>query len=355
MDLTQTPTVFGKILNKKYYFLAVVVISILVIIVGWGLSFLKIKGTNIKLLSPLGFSFVRKPQNPLYEKILSSKTTDGNYPTSIYFPINQNPIYEEDLRLSATSYAVMDRNNRELLYSKNLTEEASIASVVKIMTVILALDKAPLDLRIIVSQSAAKVGEASMGLTSREKLSLYDLLYGAILPSGNDAAETIAEGVGKYLKGVPQDQTDGGGAREGFITEMNKKAQSLGMLDTYFFNPTGLDGEDIKSSSFSTPLDLLALANYALTNSTFAEIVSTKSKVIPYRKDEHKAFYLYNILELDRSFSGIKGIKPGNSPFAKETLVSYAENTGKKIIVVLLGSTRTKDDVLKVYKKVFGS
>ena len=99
MDLEQTPTTLGKILKQKYFFLAVTVISIFIFIVSWGLSFLKIKGTSIKLLSPLGFSFVRKPQNPLYEKILSSKTTDGNYPASIYFPINQNPIYEEDLRL----------------------------------------------------------------------------------------------------------------------------------------------------------------------------------------------------------------------------------------------------------------
>jgi D-alanyl-D-alanine carboxypeptidase len=192
-----------------------------------------------------------------------------------------------------------------------------------------------------------------MGLTMGEKYTVLDLLYGAMLPSGNDAAETLAEGVGKHKLGISDSLVNGGNSRKYFISEMNRKAQNLGMLDTYFFNPTGLDGESLKKTSFSTVLDLLALGSYALENSTFKEIVKTRVHKIPYKEGYHKALYLENILQLSEVFPGIEGVKPGNSIFARETLMSYINRDGRKLLTVILGSPHTKDDVLKIYKKVF--
>ncbi len=354
MEVDTKPTILGIIVNLRKYFILGLILGLFVIVIFWLASEFKIKSSDLSIVTPLGISFIKKPQNLLFEKVLSTKTTD-NYPRSKYFPFNLSPKYEDDLHLSSDTYAVMDRDSRELLYSKNLTKAMPIASISKIMTAITALDNAPLDMTIYISVFAASTGEAHMGISAGERLSLQDLLYGSLLPSGNDATEAIAEGVGKYQKRIPLSETDGGGGRSWFIDEMNRKGQNLGMMDTYFFNPTGLDEKDLHKTSFSTPLDLLALTNYALDNSTFAEIVSTKSKIIPYKNSEHKAFFLYNILQLDGSFYGIKGVKPGSSNFAHETLSSYIERDGRRLIAVILNSQRTKDDVLLIYKRIFKS
>ena len=247
--------------------------------------------------------------------------------------------FNDDLVVDAQAYAVMERKEQELLLAKNITGELSIASVTKIMTAIVVLEKAELNMEIRVSSTSASIGEAEMGLVAGEILTVEELLYGLMLPSANDAAEALAESIGR--------------GRMSFILEMNQKAQVLGLFDTYFFNPTGLDGESKQTTSFSTALDLLALANYALENAKFAEIVSTYEKILAFKADKHKAFFLYNILQLDKSYPGIKGIKPGNTDFAQETLVSYAENSGKQIIVVLLGARHSRDEVIKIYDYIF--
>lgn len=293
-------------------------------------------------------------QNPIYLQVLATRTTD-NYPLNEYFPKNLEPLYNENFDISAKAYAVMDRDSGELLYAKDLTDELPIASIVKIATAMVALENAPLDSVFTVSAKVAKIGEASMELSVGERLTVEELLYGTMLPSGNDAAETLAEGVGIYHQINNNLDVDRKKGREWFIEEMNRQAQSLGMLDTYFFNPTGLDEETKEKSSFSTVLDMLALANYALSNLTFAKIVATKRISFPQKEGFNKGFYLENILQLDGSFAGIKGVKPGNSIFAKETLVSYVERDGRRIIAVILGSDFTKDDVVKIYKKIFNS
>ena len=142
--------------------------------------------------------------------------------------------------------------------------------------------------------------------------------------------------------------------RAWFLDEMNRKAQTLGMLDPYFFNPTGLDEETKDKTSFSTALDLLALSNYALKNPIFGKITNTTGINIAEKAAFHRSYYLENILQLSRAYDGIKGIKPGNSIYAKETLSSYIERDGRRIITVILGSNYTKDDVLTIYRKFFG-
>lgn len=274
-----------------------------------------------------------------YKTVFDKKTTQ-NYPPNQHFPKNLEPSYIDELDIKASSYAVMDRGSNELLISKNLTQELPIASVTKIMTAIVSLENTDLDLELKVSSVAATLGEATMGLTAGEIVTVNELLYGMMLPSGNDAAETLAEGLQ--------------GGKSNFVLTMNKKALDLGLFDTYFFNTTGLDGDTREKTSFSTALDLLALTNYALSNSKFAEIVATNYIEFPYKEGQHKDFYLSNILQLNRSYPGIKGVKPGITDFAGETLVSYAENGRKQIIVVLLGTQNSKDEVVKIYDYIFG-
>lgn len=315
-------------------------IGLLTIIVSFGiLTFILVKTQPAVLgtISPIPDEDTRESEQ--YRMIFERKTTD-NYPPNTYFPKNLISTYTDDIGINAEAYAVMERGSKELLFAKNLTVQLPIASITKIMTAVVARKKGKLDQELTVDYFASHIGEAVMGLSEGETVTVEDLLHGIMLPSGNDAAETLAEGLGK--------------GRSAFIKEMNEEALRLGLFDTYFFNPTGLDGDDLKTTSFSTSLDLLALTNYALNDGTFAKIVATYEKIIPYVEGKHKAFFLYNILQFDRAYPGIKGVKPGITDFAGETLVSYAENGGRQIIVVLLGTQNSKDEVVKLYDYIFG-
>lgn len=277
-------------------------------------------------------------ETDLFSKVKSQKTLD-NYPPNSYFPKNTLPTDNHDLDIKAKSYAVMDRDTKELILGKNITTESQIASLTKVMTAVVALEKEKPDKEIVISKLASTVGEATIGLTYGESYTLTELLYGLLMVSGNDAAESIAASLGR--------------GRNWFIGEMNKRAQDLGMYDTYFVNPTGLDGDTKEESTFSTSLDLLALTDYALNNKTFAEIVSTKYHTIDYKVNYHKAIYLENLISFDATYPGILGVKTGNTDFAGQTLISYAENNGRRIIVVILGSEGTRDDAIKIYKYIF--
>lgn len=302
-------------------------------LIGSGIIYYQYKSQVLGVVSPLG-------ENPTsqWQRFIFDSITTKHYPPNEFFPKSLIPKFRDEIEVSSFAYAAMERSNGELLLAKNLTQKMPIASVTKIMTAILALEKANLDVDLQVSSAAATIGEAEMGLTSGEHVRVEDLLYGLMLPSGNDAAEVLAEGLG---------------GRDVFIDGMNRKAKSLGMADTQYFNPTGLDGADQQHTSYATGLDLLALTNYALQNEKFARIVSTYYKEVPYVAGKHKAYFLYNILQLDRAYPGIKGVKPGVTDFAGETLVSYAENSGKQIILVLLGSEQSRDDAVKIYDYIF--
>lgn len=294
------------------------------------------------------------------------RTTD-NYPPSSYFPSSTTPKFTDTLGdITAFSFAAMDRDTRELVVARNLTSPRQMASIAKVMTALVAIENTDLASEFLVSDTATRAGEAAMGLTAGERVNLQELLYGLLLPSGNDAAETIAEGI---FLGKDQLVSASGGsvlgeasdasfnprfhARATFIARMNEKAKTIGMADTIFVNPTGLDAESTEKSSSSTVLDLLALGNYALDNEEIRKIVSTKFITFPYKANYHKAFALTNILGLRQSYPGVAGIKPGNTDLAGETLLSYTENGGRKIILVLLGSERTRDDAVKIYDYLF--
>lgn len=126
------------------------------------------------------------------------------------------------------------------------------------------------------------------------------------------------------------------------------------MRDTWFVNPSGLDEDSIEESSFSTALDLLALTNYALENKTFREIVATKEWTIPAEEGKHKAFYLTNRLDLGQAHPAIKGVKPGTTEFAGNTLISYADMDGKSYIVILLNSQHIRDEAIEIYEMLYG-
>jgi D-alanyl-D-alanine carboxypeptidase len=232
--------------------------------------------------------------------------------------------------ISAQSALIFDTTTKTVLYSKNPQQKLPMASLTKIMTAIVSLENKKSDDLYVVSGNDL-VGEDSMGLDVGEKLSQSDLLHGMLLRSGNDAAETLAS---NFPEG-----------RSAFIKAMNNKIKALGLNDTNFTNPTGLQGD---GNQYTTAYDLVVETEYALSNfPTFDEVVSTFDYNIPVT-NTHKAFFLENETNLLTSYPGVKGVKDGYTPEAGLCLVTYLDYNGHKIIGVLLGSGDRRGEMIEL-------
>lgn len=212
---------------------------------------------------------------------------------------------------SAEAFILMDAASGRVLASHNELAEKSIASTTKIMTALVALEHSTLSEKVTVRREDLREG-SSMYLAEGETLTMEELLYGLLLPSGNDAAECIAS----YC---------GGGARETFIDWMNEKAASLGMTHTAFRNASGLD----ESGHHSCALDMARLAAYAMRDPVFVRIVSTASASLGTRT-------MTNHNKLLASYPGCIGLKTGYTGDAGRTLVTCAERDGLRLIAVTL-------------------
>ncbi len=232
--------------------------------------------------------------------------------------------------ISAESALVFDTTTQAVLYSKNPREKLPMASLTKIMTAVIALENKKSDDKYSVSKEDL-VGEDSMGLDEGEILTQKELLYGLMLHSANDAAETLANNFN--------------GGRNAFIKAMNDKEKSLGLTDTNFTNPTGLEGD---GKQYTTSYDLVVLTKYALSNfPLFDQIVSTFDYTIP-QTSTHKEYDLENETNLLTSYPGVKGVKTGYTPEAGLCLVTYLDYKGHKIIAVILGSSDRRGEMIEL-------
>ncbi len=228
--------------------------------------------------------------------------------------------------ISAKSALVYDVTDKKVLFAKNPKEKLPMASLTKIMTAIVAIESARQDDKYLVFPENL-VGENSMGLTAGETLTLEELLYGLILTSGNDAAETLAS---NFPNGRMQ-----------FIEAMNNKAKALGLKNTHFTNPTGLEGD---GDQYITTYDLLVITNYAMQLPLFGKVVRTFDYNIPY-SENHKEFYLENETNLLTSYPGVVGVKDGYTPEAGLCLITYLNYKGHKIIGIILGSDNRRQEM----------
>jgi D-alanyl-D-alanine carboxypeptidase (penicillin-binding protein 5/6) len=234
----------------------------------------------------------------------------------------------EKPEIKAESYIAIDLSTNQILLEKESRKRQPVASLVKIMTALVALEKRDLNQVITISEQAASIGEATMGLSPGEKLTLEELLWGLLLVSGNDAAEAMATGL------VPRGEI--------FVRWMNSKALELGLLDTYFINSTGL--EEKGKTQYSTAYDVMVVSYHALKDPVFCEIVATKEYFIPYSQD-HKAFYLPSQTNLLGQYPGVAGVKVGYTDEAGLCGVTLAENGGHEILGVVLNSFDRREDL----------
>lgn len=230
---------------------------------------------------------------------------------------------------------VIDRNTSTILYGKNENQKRKMASTTKIMTATIIIENCNLDETIEISKKAAGTGGSKLGLKTGDKITIRDLLYGLMLRSGNDAAVALAE----YA----------GGSIEGFAELMNKKASALGLTSTHFETPHGLDSDE----HYTTAYELAILSNYALNNTTFAQIVGTKEYTITINGFPKK---ISNTNELLGNLNGVYGIKTGFTNGANRCLVTACKRNDMDIICVVLGADTKKfrtQDSIKLINYIF--
>ena len=231
-------------------------------------------------------------------------------------------------KTNSRRYIVYDRISKSMIIGKNEDIKSAMASTTKIMTTIVILEKADLNETVTVSAKAGGTGGSRLGLKRGDKASVRDLLYGLMLRSGNDAAVALAEHVGGSVKG--------------FAELMNEKAIELGLTNTHFVTPHGLDD----ANHYTTALELAKLTDYAMDNETFAKIVGTKSTTIYINNQSRQ---INNTNELLGVLNGVVGVKTGFTNNAGRCLVTETKRNNMDIITIVLGADtkkdRTKDSV----------
>ncbi len=231
--------------------------------------------------------------------------------------------------VSAQSAVVMDGDTGSILYERNGEEVLPMASTTKIMTCLIALEEGDIDRPVKIKREYTLAEGSSMYLKEQEVLPLRDILYGLMLASGNDAALAVAGECGGL---------------DVFVKKMNDKAKTLGLKNTQFENPSGLDGE----GHHTTAKELARLAAYALKNDTFAEIVGTKEYTNGTRtlRNHNKLLWRYD---------GAIGVKTGFTKKCGRCLVSAAKRNGRMVVAVTLNDGNDWNDHMELLDEAFAS
>ncbi|MDB5059174.1 MAG: D-alanyl-D-alanine carboxypeptidase [Chloroflexi bacterium] len=231
---------------------------------------------------------------------------------------------------------VYDLDAAQELYAVNAGAGLPVASTTKLMTALLVLEHGHLDTMTTASYHAATIGGSTMYLRQGEELSLRDLLYGLLLPSGNDASVALAEAVG--------------GSEVAFVAKMNARCQKLGCTNSHFTTPHGLDGY----GNYASARDLLLVLRADLRFETFRRVVRTRRYNIPGTTNN----YVHNLINVDEPlwwYPGVLGAKPGNTAAAGFCSALYVERGGRHIAAVILGTSDRFTDVRNLLNYALGN
>ena len=234
---------------------------------------------------------------------------------------------------NSKSSVVMDMDSGRVLYQNNINERRLIASTTKILTAIIVIERGNLDREVEVGNEILKMYGTNIYIEVGEKIKVIDLLYGLLLRSGNDAAVALAVATS--------------GSEEKFVEEMNNKAKAIGMKNSTFSNPHGLDEE---TKNYSTAYDMALLMKYAYQNKTYREISSTKKYIA---STEGKTYLWYNRNKLLSNYEYCTGGKNGYTPSAGKTLVTTASKNNLNLVTVSLNDGDIYGTHKNLYEKIF--
>lgn len=236
------------------------------------------------------------------------------------------------INVSAKSAIVIDGASGRVLFAKDEHEKRRIASITKIMTAVLAIESGKMEETVTVSANAVRTEGSAIYLKEGQKVKLKDLVYGLMLRSGNDAAAAIAEHVG--------------GSLGGFVYMMNQKAEQIGMENTRFQNPHGLDDHE---NHYSTAYDMAILTKYAMKLKDYQTISGTKV----YKAETMESVWKNKNKLLTGLYQYSTGGKTGYTKLAKRTLVSTASKDGTDLIAVTINDPNDWDDHMNMFEYVF--
>ncbi|RSL32050.1 D-alanyl-D-alanine carboxypeptidase [Salibacterium salarium] len=246
--------------------------------------------------------------------------------------------HDDGVPVSGKAAVLLDQESGRILFEKNAHDPRKIASITKIMTTILAIESEEMEEMVEVSENASGVEGSSLFLKPGEKIKLKDLATGLMLRSGNDAAVAIAEHVG--------------GSLDGFIYLMNEKAEDIGMQNTQFTNPHGLDDEN---NHYSTAYDMGRLMKYAMNNETFRDITGTKRYKAPQEGEKWDRVWQNKNKLLTSLYEYSTGGKTGYTKAAGRTLVSTAEKNDMSLVAVTLDAPSDWKDHIAMFDWGFES
>ena len=237
----------------------------------------------------------------------------------------------DKFRVNAKNAIALDRSTGEVLFEQNGYELVPMASTTKILTALITIERGNLDQKLTVSKNAASIRGSKVGYRAGEEIAIKELLYGLMYKSGNDAAITLAEGIG--------------GSIEGFADIMNHYAVGIGLLDSHFQTPHGLDSQDHYSSAY----DLAILTAKGMEYDMFREVVGTKE----IKKEKYDFTRDYNnINKILWKIPGANGVKTGYTGQAGKCLVSSIDYNGKDIIIVVLNCADRWNQTEKIFKHI---
>lgn len=251
-------------------------------------------------------------------------------------PMFHIPTNKQVFASSSSSEIVMEVNSKRVLYEKNAQEKKYMASTTKILTAIIIIENCDLSKIVTVSSKTVGIEGSSIYLKAGERITVKDLLYGLMLRSGNDCAETLAV----HCSGSIKD----------FANLMNEKAKEIGAINSNFVNPHGLHDDN----HYTTAYDLALISCYAIKNPTFKEIVSTKSTKITFLESNYVR-HIANKNKMLKEFDGATGIKTGFTKKAGRCLVSSCERDGLEIVSVVLNCPPMFEESKNILNNAFSS
>lgn len=242
----------------------------------------------------------------------------------------------EPISVGAKAAIVIELESGRVLYEQNIRERLPMASTTKIMTTMLTLEQENLDEEFTVDPQAIQVEGSSMGLVEGDIVTLRALAYGMILPSGNDAANSAAVRIA--------------GSQEAFVRLMNERAQEMGLVDTAFVTPSGLDAD----GHYSTAYDMAMLTRAAMQNPEFCEICKLYRAQVKFGNPPQER-WLKNHNKLIEMYDGCIGVKTGFTDNARRCLVSAATRDGVTLVCVTLNAPDDWAIHSSLYDRAFAS
>ncbi|MFC4780853.1 D-alanyl-D-alanine carboxypeptidase family protein [Eubacterium multiforme] len=237
----------------------------------------------------------------------------------------------DKFRVSARNAIAIDGESGQILFEQNAFEVVPMASTTKVLTALIVIENGDLNKKITVSKNATSVRGSKVGYKANEEITTRELLYGLMYRSGNDAAIALAEGLGVSV--------------EGFSEIMNHFAKGIGIIDSHFQTPHGLDTEDHYSSAY----DLAILTAKAMKYDVFREIVGSKE----IKKEKYNFTRDYNnINKILWKIPGANGVKTGYTGGAGKCLISSVNHKGKDIIIVVLNCTDRWNQTEKIFNNI---